>query len=86
MQNIRNVLLAAPPEHLHPSILCYIKKWSDVPKAIEVLQVLDLCIFSSLGSDFAIRLLQLVYDSALEIENIVHEEVLINAHWRNVTE
>lgn len=79
---IKELLLKAPDYQIDESMKEKIKSWSDPIKAVEILEVLDHCIFASLASGFIIKTLQLLYDIALRDEGTTHEEVVKSATWR----
>lgn len=81
--NLKKELLKAPGTQLDASMLPYIQKWEDIPKAIDILFVLDRCIHASLASGFVVALLQLQYNIALERENLRHEQLEPLAVWRD---
>lgn len=78
-----NLLANAPETQLDASMRQLVKGWSSPPKAIEILEVLDKSIFSSLASGFVVTLLQLSYDDACKNENITHDELVKLAVWRD---
>ncbi len=60
-----------------------IKEWHDPPLAIEVLEVLDKCIYGALSSDFVVMILQHEFDKALIRESVAYKDVVKLAVWRN---
>lgn len=83
MSDIKAMLLAAPDTQLDAQMFPLIEKWSDPATALQILEVLDQCIFASLASGFTVRLLQMLYDAACANEKTTHEEVVKLATWRN---
>jgi hypothetical protein len=77
------LLKVAPSNHLDPIALAKINIWDDMPSSIQVLEVLDMCIYGSLGSALTVAVLQALYDMLLKMENITHEDNLQFATWRN---
>lgn len=77
------MLLEAPDGHLDVSMFPLIEKWGDPFKAIEVLEVLDKCIYAALASGFVIQVLATILDKTIEDENTTIEEVVKSAVWRN---
>ena len=74
--NLIELLLVTTEEQLDPSMLPLIEKWDrPTPKAVEVLEVLDKCIFSSLCTDFVVGVLQTIYDNALKNEKTSRSEM-----------
>ena len=82
MKEIVEQLKQAPEGQLDPSMKPLVEKWSDPPKAVEVLEVLDKCVHGSLASSFIMQLLQVVYDDALHTEGRKHFDVVKEATWR----
>ena len=82
MDHMKELLLTASDNQLDASMFPLIEKWSDPFKAIEILEVLDKCIYGSLASDFTISVLQILYDKALAEEGLAHEELIKDAIWR----
>jgi hypothetical protein len=79
---MKEILLQAPDNQLDASMHPLISKWSDPPKAIEILEVLDKCIFGSLASGIIVSFLQIIYNDACKSENISNEDVVKLATWR----
>ena len=84
MNEIAAALLKMSDDALEPSMKAIIREWSDPPKSIEILEVLDKCIFSSLCTDFVIHALQIMYDQALLAEGKTHLDNEPLATWRDI--
>jgi hypothetical protein len=82
MIGIKQALLVAPERQLDESMKALIRNWSDTPKAIEILEVLDLVIHGSLGSRVVRAALEVVYDDACKKEGTTSAEVSKLATWR----
>lgn len=80
--DIKSSLMNLSDASLDASMIELIKNWSIPFKAIEILEVLDKSIFSSLASGTIIVLLQALLDESLKNENITHEKLVKNAYWR----
>lgn len=81
--DLREVFLEAPESQLDPSLKPLIEKWnSPTPSALQVLEVLDLCIFSSLASGFVVNALQAMYQGCLAKDGTTHDELVKLATWR----
>lgn len=80
--NMKEMLLQAPDGHLDPSMFPYIEQWSDEPTALQILEVLDKCVFAALASGFVIQVLETMLDTAMRAENTTHEELVKKASWR----
>lgn len=76
------MLLDAPDRTLDASMFPLIQKWSDPPRAIEILEVVDKCIYGSLAANWVVYMLQTRLDSALETEGIPYDSMLPLATWR----
>jgi len=83
MSELAKMLLEAPDSQLDAAMKPYIEKWSDPPKAIQILEVLDHCIHGSLANDLVIKALQLFYDQACKVEGVTHAALVPQAVWRN---
>lgn len=83
MKELIDLLLEAPDSQLDATMKPLIKEWSDPPKALEILKVLDTCVYGALASGFTITALRMLYDSAVKQEGTTHEEVAKSASWRN---
>ena len=80
--DIKQHLLTAPTTEVDLSLRYMIQKWSEPPKSLEILEVLDAAVFSSSGSGFVVRLLELMLEHAIASENVTYEEVVKQATWR----
>lgn len=75
-------LLLAPDSQLDASMKPLIEAWSSPPTPLQVLAVLDQCVYGSLASGVVITLLQLFYQDALKDANTTNEEIIKLAVWR----
>jgi hypothetical protein len=82
MPTLRELLLTAPDSQLDASMVELVKSWSDPPTAIQVLEVVDLCVFGSLASGVLVTLLQYELEDAFKREGTTLKEVLKLAVWR----
>ena len=82
MKDIIDALLEMPDSQIDASMQKLIRSWAEPPKAIEVLEVLDKCIYSSLASGLVINVLQMLYDTRCQEEGTTHEECAKKATWR----
>lgn len=82
MKEIVNTLLEMPDSQIDASMQKLIRSWSEPPKAIEVLEVLDKCINGSLSSGLVVRVLQMLYDTRCKKEGTTHDECVKKATWR----
>lgn len=83
MKELVSVLLEAPDSMLDASMKPYMRKWSEPPKAIQVLEVVDYCIHGSLASGAALAALQVLYEQRCKAEGTTHDEVVKGATWRD---
>jgi hypothetical protein len=80
--NLIELLLVAPEDQLDPSVRSLIEKWNrPMPKAVQVLEVLYKCVFSSRCSDFVVGTLETIYERALENENVTRAEIEKLVAW-----
>jgi hypothetical protein len=83
MSELKTMLLSAPDTQLDAQMFPLIEKWDEpMPTSLQILEVLDQCIFASLASGFTVTLLQTLYDMQLEKEGITHEDNEPKATWR----
>jgi hypothetical protein len=59
-----------------------VRSWNDPPKALEVLEVLDLSIHGGLASEFVVQVLQVEFEAALAREAMTQEQIVAYASWR----
>lgn len=79
---MQSLLLAASDSELDASMKPLIEKWSSPPTALQVLEVLDACIFASLASNFVVMALTTLYEQCCADEGVRHEAVQKLATWR----
>lgn len=80
---LKKALLTAPDRQLDASMFPLIEAFDTPPTALQLLEVIDKIIFSSLASGFVLTLLQLSYDDILEAEGKTHEDMVPLATWRD---
>lgn len=80
--SLKQLLLEAPEEHLDKSMKPLIEKWSNPPKSLEVLEVLDKCVYWCLASTLSMTVLESMYDGACVVECKAHEDNEPLASWR----
>lgn len=83
MKKIVDVLLIASDDQMDASMKPLIKKWSEPPEPIQVLEVIDLCIHGGLASSIVVHTLQILYDMLCKSNNTTHDEVVKLAIWCN---
>lgn len=76
------MLLSAPDSQLDQSMRELIMVWDDEPTSLQILEVLDKVIYSSLGSDFVVTMLQIFLETTMAKENTTLEKIVPGAHWR----
>lgn len=81
-ESLRQMLLAAPDSQLDASMFPLIQSWHQPPTALQILEVLDKCVFSSLASGFVITLLEMLYEDALKTKGLNRDTVEAQATWR----
>jgi hypothetical protein len=82
MKEIIDRLLEAPDSQLDAALKSDIRKWTDPPTALQVLETLDRCIHGSLASGFMVTVLQVLYDMRCKAEGVAHEQLVPFATWR----
>lgn len=82
MDELKELLLQAPDGQLDKGIKPLIEKWSEPPKALEVLEVLDQCVHGGLASPFTMMVIENIMNEAIKTENTKYEEVVKQATWR----
>jgi hypothetical protein len=80
--SIKQNLLTAPESQLDASMKPLIEKWDDKPTALQILEVLDHCIYAALASGFVIKMLQTLLDIAMTNEQVKLEDLVPLATWR----
>lgn len=80
---LKDTLLAAPASQLDAKLKPLIEKWDNPPKAIQILEVLDLCINGGLASDFMVMTFQVIYKVTCEREGVTHDDMVKRATWRS---
>lgn len=83
MSTIKEMLLTAPNEQLDPCMFPIIERWSDEPTSLQLLEVIDKCIYASLASGFVVSLLQTLLEVAMERENVTLDDITPLAVWRD---
>ncbi len=79
-------LLNTPDSQLDEAMKPLIRKWSSPPLALQILEVLDKCIYGALASGFVVSLLQYLYDDACKAQRVSHEDNVRFAIWREMQE
>lgn len=79
---LKQMLLTAPADQLDASMFPLIEKWDEAPTALQILEVLDNCIYASLASGFVVGLLQNLYEIARDNEDKTREQIEELAVWR----
>ena len=80
---IKDILMQASDSQMDASMKPLIQKWSEPePTPLQVLEVLDHCIFGGLASGFVVTALQSIYDTRCKETGTAHEAVEKLAAWR----
>jgi hypothetical protein len=80
--DLKKWLLQASDNQLDFRMIPMIEKWDDDPKAIQILEVLDKCIYASLASEIVISVLQIMLDEQIRKEKTTMDELVKLATWR----
>ena len=83
LQNFRRLFRSAPTDQLDESLKERVIDWSDIPTAIEILNVLDYANIYSLASEYTISILEVALKMAILNENTTMEDVVAKATWRD---
>lgn len=79
---LKSTILVSPESHLDSSVKPLIENWDEEPTSLQVLEVLDKCVYGGLASGMMIQLFNSIYDSALVKEGKVHNDNVPIAAWR----
>lgn len=82
MRELADTLTSFSDRELDARMFPLIRKWDEEPTALQILEVLDACIYGALASGFVVASLQLLYDAACKREGRTHEQVIADATWR----
>jgi hypothetical protein len=82
MPPFKDMLLSAPDSQLDQSMRELIMVWDDEPTSLQILEVLDKVIYSALGSDFVVTMLQIFLETTMAKENTTLEKIVPGAYWR----
>lgn len=82
LSDLKALLLEAPDDQLDHSMFPLIEAWDAEPKAIQILEVLDKCIYYALASGFAVKALQVMLDYAMTNEGTTLDQLEPLAVWR----
>ena len=83
MKNLKDILLSYFTESFNQSLREKIELWENPPKAIQILEILDECIYGALATGSIIIILEASLKNAMNKENTNLEELLKSATWRN---
>lgn len=81
---MKDLLLKAPDSQLDDSAKVFIRDWSEPPSALQVLRVLDHCVYTAGASDFMMQAMNIIFEQALARENKKLADLLPEATWRAV--
>ena len=82
MKEIIQLLIEAPDHELDAQAVEIIKTWGEKPTALQILEVLDKCVYCAWASGFTMQVLNVLYDAALKNEGKTHEDLVPLATWR----
>lgn len=79
----KEIWLEAPVEQMAGVIKNIIReKWDDEPSAIQILEVVDHCVYWGASSDFVVTALNAYMHIALKNEGKTYEQLVTEATWR----
>jgi hypothetical protein len=84
LKALREMAVTAPDGQIDSSIQPMIAKFDEVPKALQILEVLDHCARCALASGVAMRALNAMLAAAIPFEETTYAEVeaIANQTWR----
>lgn len=82
LKDLADLLLEATDRQLDAGAKAKIRTWDKPAKAVQILEVLDLCVHGSLCSEFMIVVLRTMLDRAIQDEKTTYHEVVAQATWR----
>lgn len=82
MNDYKQMLLAAPDAQIDASAKALLVKWDEPPKALQILELLDHCVFCASASAYAINVLDIILDITCSAEGTTREKVVQLATWR----
>lgn len=81
--DIKRLMLDAPEGQLDASMLPLIESWGNPPSSLQILEVIDHCIYAGLASGFAVSAFQALLNIRLHEEGKKLEDITSFATWRN---
>jgi hypothetical protein len=81
-ENMLKTLLQLSDDALDNNIKVLIRNWNFNPSALQILEILDKCIYGSLCDSFCIKLFEILLESKIKEENTTYDEVVKKAYWR----
>lgn len=84
LNEMREHLLDAPDGHLDACMKPLIEKWGESPSSLQILEVLDNCIYSGLASGVVVTVLETLLNYVLKLENKELSDIVPLATWRTV--
>lgn len=82
-ENIIKTLLEMSDDALDDKIKIIIRNWNYKPSALQILEVLDKCVYGSLCNSFCIKVFEILLEDKIKEENTTYDEVVKKAFWRN---
>jgi hypothetical protein len=76
------MLLEAPDSQLDSSVFPLIEGWDNPPTSLQILEVLDKCVYYGLASGFVIDILDTLLNDRLEDEGKTLHDIEELATWR----
>lgn len=84
MEDIKQMLLDGPDDHIAGFVKTTIVDWSEPPTALQVLHTTDAAVHGGGASDFTMGVLDTLLTLALKRENKTYDDIVEHATWRNV--
>lgn len=82
-EDIIKTLLKLSGDALDDKIKVLIRNWNFNPSSLQILEVLDKCVYDSLCNSFCVNVFEILLDNKIKEENTTYDEVVKKAFWRN---
>ncbi len=82
MSTLKQQWLKVPDNHMDHQLLPIIERWDDQPTALQILELLDACIYNGAASRFVVGALEGFLTAAMNNEGVTHEQLVAQATWR----
>lgn len=81
---LKTMLLEAPDDQLDHNLFYLVEKWEgEDPTALQLLELLDHCVYGAGASEFVMGLLNTFLKIAMEREGVSYDRLTSQAVWRD---